>query len=99
VARRLRRRVPAGPPAGEPAEPPLFERYYDACLGYVPRPWPGHVVVVWPEAEAPARAGDPTYGWGPLAARVDTVRVPGDHDEIVTRHIERVAAALDAHLA
>ncbi|HEV8583522.1 MAG TPA: amino acid adenylation domain-containing protein [Methylomirabilota bacterium] len=97
LARRLRRTLPLPAPAAPPA-PPLFERYYDACLGYLPGPWPGHVVVFWPEAEEPARAGDPTFGWGSLVARVETVRVPGDHDEIVTRHIERVATALEARL-
>ena len=79
--------------------PPLFERYYDACMGYVPGPWPGRVVVFWPEAELPARAGDPSYGWARLVARVDTFGIPGDHDEIVTRHIERIAITLEELLA
>jgi thioesterase domain-containing protein len=98
VARRLRRALPASAtPAGRPR--PLFERYYDACLGYVPGAWPGHVVVFWPEGERPARSGDPSYGWASLVERVDTFRIPGDHDEIVTRHIERIATTLDELLA
>jgi hypothetical protein len=98
VARRLRRAGPRGAGPAAPA-PPLFERYYDACLGYVPGPWPGHVVVFWPEDERPARPGDPTFGWGGLVARVDTFCIPGDHDEIVTRHIERDATPLEQWLA
>jgi amino acid adenylation domain-containing protein len=94
----LRRALPAPTTAAAPT-PPLFERYYDACLGYVPGSWPGPVVVFWPEEERPARADDPTYGWGPLVLRVDTFRVPGDHDEIVTRHIERIASTLEELLA
>jgi amino acid adenylation domain-containing protein len=98
VARRLRRALPL-PAPDVSAAPPLFERYYDACMGYIPGPWPGHVVVFWPEAELPARAGDPSYGWARLVARVDTFRIPGDHDEIVTRHIERIATTLEDLLA
>jgi len=98
VARRLRRALPL-PATGAAPAPPLFERYYDACLGYVPGSWPGHVVVFWPEAEQPARADDPSYGWARLVARVDTFRIPGDHDEIVTRHIERIATTLEELLA
>jgi len=98
LSRRMRRALPAsGMPTSRPR--PLFERYYDACLGYVPAMWPGHVVVFWPEGERPARAGDPSYGWGSLVTRVDTFRIPGDHDEIVTRHIERIAATLEELLA
>ena len=98
VARRLRRALPVLPAPDAPP-PRLFERYYDACLGYVPGPWPGHVVVFWPEGERPARLGDPSYGWQSLVSRVDTFRIPGDHDEIVTRHIERIATALEELLA
>jgi amino acid adenylation domain-containing protein len=107
LAQRLRRallhvraRAASAPAAVAPAAPPrLFERYYDACMGYVPGPWPGHVVVFWPEGERPARPGDPSYGWQSLVSRVETFRIPGDHDEIVTRHIERIAATLDELLA
>ncbi|HEY3101336.1 MAG TPA: thioesterase domain-containing protein, partial [Methylomirabilota bacterium] len=98
LARRMRQALPASPMPTSRSRP-LFERYYDACLGYVPGTWPGHVVVFWPEDERPARAGDPSYGWGALVARVDTFRIPGDHDEIVTRHIERIATTLEELLA
>jgi amino acid adenylation domain-containing protein len=98
LARGLRRALPASPMPATRSRP-LFERYYDACLGYVPGEWPGHVVVFWPEDERPARAGDPSYGWGALVTRVDTFRIPGDHDEIVTRHIERIATTLEELLA
>jgi thioesterase domain-containing protein len=50
-------------------------------------------------AEQAARAGDPTFGWGQLVSRVETFRIPGDHDEIVTRHIERIATTLEELLA
>jgi amino acid adenylation domain-containing protein len=98
VAHRLRRALPS-PATAAARTPPLFERYYDACLGYVPRSWPGHVIVFWPEDERPARVDDPTYGWAPLVSSVDTFRIPGDHDEIVTRHIERIATTLEELLA
>jgi amino acid adenylation domain-containing protein len=98
LARRMRQALPASPMPTSRSRP-LFERYYDACLGYVPGAWPGHVVVFWPEGERPARAGDPSYGWGSLVTRVETFRIPGDHDEIVTRHIERIATTLEELLA
>ena len=50
VARQLARRVGRSLPA-QPAMTlmaPLIERYYDAVYGYVPAPWPGHVIVFWP---------------------------------------------------
>jgi hypothetical protein len=34
-----------------------------------------------------------------VVSRVDTLRIPGDHDEIVTRHIERIAKTLEELLA
>jgi thioesterase domain-containing protein len=98
VARRLRRALPHDAAMLPPMQR-LFQRYYDACMGYVPGAWPGHVVVFWPDAERPARAGDPTFGWGQLVSRVETFRIPGDHDEIVTRHIERIATTLEELLA
>src|SRR5438046_10011807 len=90
----MRRALPAsGMPTSRPR--PLFERYYDACLGYVPAMWPGHVVGFWPEGERPARAGDPSYGWGSLGTRVDTFRRHGHHHDLVRRHIQPVAPTLE----
>ena len=77
---------------------PTFDRYFHLVMSYVPGPWPGHVVTLWPQAERPTRPADPTLGWGTLASRVDVYVVPGDHDEIVTRHIDRVAELLAPHL-
>jgi thioesterase domain-containing protein len=103
LAKRLRRsllRSVSARVATAPAPPPrLFERYYDACMGYVPGRWPGHVIVFWPQGERPARPGDPSYGWQSLVSRVEAFCIPGDHDEIVTRHIERIAATLEELLA
>jgi thioesterase domain-containing protein len=78
--------------------PEAFDRYWDLVMSYVPRPWAGHVVVLWPAAEQPTCPCDPTLGWGALAKRVDAYVVPGDHDEIVTKEIDRVAEHLRAHL-
>jgi thioesterase domain-containing protein len=101
VARQLAGRVGRSRPAQREITvriAPLIERYYDAVYGYVPAPWPGHVIAFWPEAERAAHADDPSLGWGALVDRVEAYRVPGDHDEIVTRHIERVAAMLESCL-
>jgi amino acid adenylation domain-containing protein len=93
VAQQLRRHRPRPLAAG-----PLGRRYFDLVTSYVPPPWPGHAVVFWPAAEEPARRDDPTAGWGALAGRVDVHPIPGDHDEIVTRHIEEVAVLLGRYL-
>jgi thioesterase domain-containing protein len=93
AARRVR---PATTPSSP--RPPAFERYFDIVRSYVPGRWPGHVVALWPAAEEPTRPGDPTLGWGSLAARADVFVLPGDHDEIVTRHIEQVAERLRPYL-
>jgi amino acid adenylation domain-containing protein len=95
VARRVQR---PSPRAAAPGTPRALGRYFDLVRSYVPGPWPGHVVVLWPADEPPTRPGDPTLGWGALAHRVDAYVVPGDHDEIVTRHIDCVAELLRPYL-
>jgi amino acid adenylation domain-containing protein len=92
LARRLRRSTPR--PLAPPATRSLFDRYIDACLGYLPRPWPGHVVLFWPADERPVRRDGPGRVWHTLTERAETRQLPGDHDEIVTRYIERVAEEL-----
>ncbi|HEX3176287.1 MAG TPA: amino acid adenylation domain-containing protein [Methylomirabilota bacterium] len=87
---------PRGAHGAAPAR--TFDRYFSLVMSYVPGPWPGHLVVFWPGAERAARPGDPTLGWGALAATVEVHVVPGDHDEIVTRHIARIAELLGPHL-
>jgi len=93
-----RRRHRTADDLGETAPAQTFDRYFHLVMSYVPGPWAGHVVTLWPEAERASRPGDPTLGWGALASRVDVYRVPGDHDEIVTKHIDRVAEVLGPHL-
>jgi aspartate racemase len=73
-----------------------YARYFTAVMAYVPRPFAGRLVVFWPTEQLPRRPEDGTLGWGPLAAHVEVIRVPGDHHTIVTRHTELIARAVQA---
>jgi len=76
----------------------LYDRYFRAVMGYVPRYFPGRLVLFWPADEPCRHVDDPTHGWGSFADSVEVFTVPGDHSTIVTHHIEPIAAQLAAYL-
>jgi amino acid adenylation domain-containing protein len=78
--------------------PTTFERYFRAVMGYVPGPYPGRVILMWPEDEPRPDDADPTCGWRAVAARVDLHVVPGDHSTIVKAHALVIADALAPYL-
>ena len=90
VLGQLTRRLRPTPPGANARPQAPLARYFDLVQSYMPGPWPGHVVAVWPAAEEPARLDDPTLGWGALARRVDVYEVAGDHDEVVTTQLDHV---------
>jgi thioesterase domain-containing protein len=68
-----------------------YARYFTAVMAYVPRRFPGRLLVFWPEQEPPRQPKAALLGWAPLAEQVDVIRVPGDHHTVVTRHAELIA--------
>ena len=98
VLGQLTRRLRPTPPGANARPQAPLARYFDLVQSYVPGPWPGHVVAVWPAAEEPARLDDPTLGWGALARRVDVYEVAGDHDEVVTTQLDHVVELLRPYL-
>ncbi|HET7342934.1 MAG TPA: amino acid adenylation domain-containing protein [Methylomirabilota bacterium] len=75
-----------------------YARYFTAVMAYVPRRFPGRLLVFWPDGEVPRRPGDPLLGWQPLAEHVRVIRVPGDHHTVVTRHAEFIARTMQDEL-
>ncbi|HEV3468924.1 MAG TPA: amino acid adenylation domain-containing protein [Pyrinomonadaceae bacterium] len=68
--------------------------YLGATHGYVPKPYPGRVTLLWPEEAAASVGGDPTMGWRGVAAEVEVRAVPGDHATCITLHQEALAGEL-----
>jgi thioesterase domain-containing protein len=75
-----------------------YARYFTAVMAYVPRRFPGRLLVFWPEDEVPRR-DTPQLGWATLADHVEIVRVPGDHHTVVTRHAALIARTMLAQAA
>jgi len=76
----------------------VYSRYFRAVMGYVPRYFPGRVVLFWPADEPCRHVDDPTHGWSGLADSVEVFTVPGDHSTIITDHIDAIAAQLANYL-
>src|SRR5262249_26343170 len=45
----------------------LYDRYFRAVMGDVPKHFPGRLVLFWPADEPCRHASDPTHGWGEFA--------------------------------
>ncbi len=72
----------------------LFEHNVGAMRRYRPGSFAGTVTLLRPRARRADR-GDPTLGWGELAAGVELVWVPGDHGSMVREpHVRELAAEL-----
>jgi len=107
---RLRRPRDVAPPPPEPSElesPGLravadrqrvqaerFVAYSRALTTYVPGPFGGRVVLLWPEGEEKRHGSDRTQGWGTVTTRLTVETIPGKHLSCVTTHVRPLAAAL-----
>lgn len=104
---RLRRLVlpPASPPAADSrGARALAERrrthterlavYGQVLRAYVPHPYAGRVILLWPREEPIRHPGDATQGWGSVAPNLAVWDIPGGHLSCVTTHAGAVAAAL-----
>jgi thioesterase domain-containing protein len=73
--------------------------YARALRGYVPRPYRGRMVLLWPQDERVRHPGDPTQGWGPIVPRLDVRPIVGGHLTCITTYIGLVAAEISRVLA
>lgn len=71
-----------------------FATYARALNTYVPGPFGGRVVLLWPEGEEKRHGGDRTQGWGTVTTRLAVESIPGKHLSCVTTHVRALAAAL-----
>ncbi len=86
------RRFLAGPPEMTIRARRLYETYRQLGRRYVPGPYRGRLTLV--VATEDRTSGDPTLGWGRVAAQVSCLSIPGSHLDCVTRHV----GLLGAHL-
>jgi acyl-CoA synthetase (AMP-forming)/AMP-acid ligase II/thioesterase domain-containing protein len=77
----------------------LFDAYEPIVDAYVPRRYPGPILVVVSYDGYARLTDDPALGWRHVAREVDVRRVPGDHLTVVTTHVDALAACLDEWLA
>ena len=56
---------------------------HHAAAAYTAQPYSGRVVYFWPEKRSIRDFDDARAGWGELAANLEIVDVPGDHDTIL----------------
>jgi thioesterase domain-containing protein/acyl carrier protein len=76
----------------------IHEVLAGALGAYVPQPYGGRVAVLWPTDERFNRERDPTLGWGRVTSQLDMELIPGGHITCVTRHLDKLAARMKAHL-
>ncbi len=88
------------PTAGRADGPPreldrsdVDRRYGWAITDYGPRPYEGHVALIWPRDEA-AACEDPMRGWRRVVPNAEAHVTPGTHLETVTRHGADLAALI-----
>ena len=87
------------PPDAQPAgRDVLISTFMTAADEYVPLPYPGPLVVLWPAQEAEP-AANALRDWRRVSPRAEIDTVPGDHLTAVTAHAEALAARLAGRLA
>ncbi len=60
--------------------------YHHAVDSFMPGPFGGRVLLLWPTEQATDNGGDPTEGWSATAREVQLIRVPGDHATCIQQH-------------
>jgi amino acid adenylation domain-containing protein len=62
----------------------FLEQHFKSLVAYLPRAYPGRVVLVKARAMALSRLSEPDFGWGKMAkGGVEIKVVPGSHDNIL----------------
>jgi thioesterase domain-containing protein len=81
------------------AQSARFAAYKEVLRAYVPGPYGGPVLLLWPRGDEQRHAGDRTHGWAAVTSRITVKSIPGGHLSCVTTHVDAVAAALRRALA
>jgi amino acid adenylation domain-containing protein len=68
----------------------LFMGFGRALYGYVPKPYTGRMLCLWPEQHL-GISKDPTGGWGVVAPRLELKMVPGGHTTCLEYHLKTIA--------
>jgi hypothetical protein len=68
----------------------LFDALGRALGGYIPKPYAGRILVLWPENERDL-GNDATAGWGRVAPQLQFEFVPGGHITCITDHLKTLA--------
>jgi len=88
------------PDATDALPPDTTLLYRRAIARYVPRHYPGRLVVLRSQANRDLRD---SLGWAGMASIIETYVIPGDHHTSITRHVAetgaRIKSCLDAALA
>jgi thioesterase domain-containing protein/acyl carrier protein len=66
-------------------------RFGRIFMNYLPKPYPGRVVLLRTKSLASGYPTDWTAGWGKLAAQIKVHEIPGDHGSCLTEHVGAVA--------
>jgi amino acid adenylation domain-containing protein len=73
----------------------VHRRYWwTAMMGYVPRKYPGRILVLWPRKERGTHPWDPAHDWRHLSSDIEWQVVPGTHDSMVREDFASSARAL-----
>ena len=68
--------------------------WWTAMMSYVPRKYPGRMLILWPQEERGTHPWDPAHDWRHLSSDLEWRIVPGTHDSMVREDFEASARAL-----
>src|SRR5690348_7513322 len=65
------------------APAPVLEAYIDALDAYVPGPFDGKVILIWPEDDPLPGGHGADYGWRDVCREVQVFTAPGEHQSSI----------------
>ena len=76
----------------------LMALYHRVFMRFFPQPYPGAIVLLWPEREGWGPASAAASAWRRLVPVVTLHVLPGDHLGVLHEHLDVVAGHLNAYL-
>lgn len=74
---------------GGSQNPRFFLAFGRALYGYVPKPYTGRMLCLWPQQHL-GMTKDSTAGWGVVAPRLELKVIPGGHTTCLKYHLETI---------